>query len=167
MVTLGNDKLIYSIGIEIMYAKNYFVQQSQASLVRHLIIILLALCTLSLAGCGSTKVYTANKSMVYRDNLYNMSGVQQISSSVEGKLSNGEVQDMKGMDKKAVEALLKENSPVMVSMIIKMDDKEMVYQQKEISKYSDYSKMSKSLGNAMSSIGKFMANSSSTQLKLK
>lgn len=132
-----------------------------------LLVILLALCTVTLAGCGSTKVYTANKSMLYRDNLYNMTNVKQISSRVEGTLPSGEVKDMNGMDKKAVEALLKENSPVMVSMIVQMDENEMVYRRQKVTKYSEYSSMSKSFSKAMSSITKFMASSSSTQLKLK
>lgn len=151
----------------IMFAKNCFSQPSQHSSVIRLLVVLLAFCTLTIAGCGSTKVYTANKSMIYRDSLYNMSGVKHVSSRVEGTLADGEVRDMKGMDKKAVEALLKENSPMMVAMIVQMDESEMVYRRNSISKYSEYSSMSKSLDKAMSNIGKFMANSKSTQLKLK
>lgn len=150
-----------------MFTKNPLIQHSVMSHLKRLAVVLLALSALSIAGCGSTKVYTANKSMVYRDSIYNMNSVQLVSSSVEGTLANGDVKNMKGMDKKAVEALLKENSPLQVSMIIAMDSEEMVYLRKNIKKYSEYSSMSKSLDNAMSSIGKFIANESSNQLKLK
>lgn len=112
-------------------------------------------------------MYTANKSMVYRDNLYNMTDVQQISYRMEGTLADGEVKNMKDMNKKAVETLLKANAPVMVSMIVQLDDKAMAYQRQKVSKYSQYSKMSKSFDKAMSSITKFMADGKATQLKLK
>jgi hypothetical protein len=153
--------------IKVMFANSLPVQRSRVSDARGLALVLLALSTLLIAGCGSTKVYTANKTMTYKDSLYNMSNVQRMSSRVEGTLANGEVKNMKGKDKKTVEALLKENSPLSVSMIIDMDSQELVYLRKNVSKYSEYSSMSKSLDRAMSSIGKFTANKSSTQLKLK
>ena len=135
--------------------------------LRHLAVFLLAICILSLAGCGSTKVYTADKTMTYRGDLYNMSNVQRISPKIEGQLPNGDTRDMKGMDKKAVQALLDEGSPIMVSMIVEMDSQQMVYRRSSVSKYSDFSGMYKSLESAMNKINKFMANKKSTQLKLK
>jgi len=143
--------------------------QSQAAFlhVRRLVVFLLAVCVLSLAGCGSTKVYTADKTMTYRGDLYNMSNVQRISPLIEGELSNGDVKNMKGMDKKAVEALLDESSPLMVSMIVEMDSQKMVYRRSSVSKYSEFSSMYKSFERAMGNINKFMANKKSTQLKLK
>ncbi len=150
-----------------MFKANYFNQTSPVSHARNLLILLLAFATLSLAGCGSTKVYTANKTIVHRDNLYNVTDVQQISSKVEAILPGGEVKDMANMDKKAVTALLKESSPLTVTMFINLDEKEMVYQRQEVKKYSQYSKMSKNLSKAMSNITKSMAKGTSTQLKLK
>jgi hypothetical protein len=143
--------------------------QSQAAFLhlRHLAVFLLAVCVLSLAGCGSTKVYTADKTMTYRGDLYNMSNVQRISPTIEGELPNGDLRNMKGMDKKAVEALLDEASPIMVSMIVEMDSQQMVYRRGSVSKYSEYSSMFKSLESAMNKVNKFMANKKSTQLKLK
>ena len=95
-----------------------------------------------------------------------MRNVQRISPLVNGKLPNGDVKNMKGMDKKAVQALLDESSPIMVSMIVEMDSQEMVYARKSVSKYSEFSSMTKSLEGAMNKINKFMANKKSTQLKL-
>lgn len=135
---------------------------------RRLAVFLLLACMLSLTGCVSkTKVYTADKTMTYRGDLYNMSNVQRISPVVEGKLPNGETVDMKAMDRKEVEDLLDANSPIMVSMYVEMDDQRMVYRRSSVDRYSDYSKMSKSLESAMGKINKFMANKKSTQLKLK
>ena len=134
---------------------------------KRLAVFLLAVCILSLMGCGSTtKVYNTDKTILYKGDLYNMRNVQRISPQVNGKLPNGDVKDMKGMDKKAIQALLDESSPIMVSMIVEMDSQEMVYARKSVSKYSEFSSMKKSLEGAMNKINKFMANKKSTQLKL-
>jgi hypothetical protein len=150
-----------------MFAINHFSQQLKNPSVTRLLVVLLAFCTLTIAGCGSTKVYTADKTVLYNDDLFNMSGVQQISSRVEGTLPDGTVENMKGMDKKAVNALLDQSSPIMVSMVVQMDQSEMIYRRQKITKYSEYSSMKKKFDKAMSSINKFMASGSSTQLKLK
>ena len=71
------------------------------------------------------------------------------------------------MDKKAVEALIKEYKPLMVSQLVEMDSQEMVYQRRKVSKYSEYSSMMKSFDRAANDISNFMANKKSTQLKLK
>ena len=134
---------------------------------KRLAVFLLAVCILSLMGCGSTtKVYNTDKTILYKGDLYNMRNVQRISPQVNGKLPNGDVKDMKGMDKKAIQALLDESSPIMVSMIVEMDSQEMVYARKNVSKYSEFSSMTKSFEGAMNKINKFMANKKSTQLKL-
>jgi len=86
---------------------------------KRLAVFLLAVCILSLMGCGgTTKVYNTDKTILYKGDLYNMRNVQRISPQVNGKLPNGDVKDMKGMDKKAIQALLDESSPIMVSMIV-------------------------------------------------
>ena len=143
--------------------------KSQVAFVhaRRLTVFLLAVCILLLAGCfSSTKVYNADKNIVYKGDIYNMANVQRISPRIDGKLANGDVKNMKSMDKKAVQALLDESSPIMVSMIVEMDDREMVYERKSISKYSEFSSMKKRFEKAMNRINKFMANKKTTQLKL-
>ena len=133
---------------------------------QRLAVFLLAVCILSLAGCGSTKVYTIQKTITYKGELYNMATVQRVGPVVEGKLPNGDLENMRGMDKKAVEALLDGNSPIMVSMIFEMDSQEMVYERRSVTKYSEFSSMKKNFDQAMNKINKFMANKKSTQLKL-
>jgi hypothetical protein len=134
---------------------------------KRLAVFLLAVCILSLAGCGSTKVYTIQKTITYKGELYNMATVQRVSPVVEGKLPNGDVENMRGMDKRDVEDLLDGNSPIIVSMIIEMDSQELVYERRSVTKYSEFSSMKKNFDRAMSKINKFMANKKSTQLKLK
>jgi hypothetical protein len=96
-----------------------------------------------------------------------MATVQRVSPVVEGKLPNGDLENMRGMDKRDVEDLLDGNSPIIVSMIIEMDSQELVYERRSVTKYSEFSSMKKNFDRAMSKINKFMANKKSTQLKLK
>jgi len=135
--------------------------------MHYLYTFLLTVGMIALAGCGSTKVYTADKTIVYNGNIYNMANVQQISGRVDGQLPDGSTVNMKTLDKKGVEALLKENDEVVVSTVVGMDEQEMVYQRARVKKYSEYSKMLSRFDGAMSDISKFMADKKKTQLKLK
>ena len=129
-------------------------------------VVLLALGMIALAGCGSTKVYTAEKTIVYKDSLYNLSGVQQVGSRIDGQAADGSTVNMRSLDKKGVEKLLKENPEMVVTTLVVMDDKEVVYERRQVKKYSDYSKMASRLDGAMKDINKFMADGKKTQLKL-
>jgi outer membrane protein assembly factor BamE (lipoprotein component of BamABCDE complex) len=134
---------------------------------RLLITILLAALALALAGCGSTKVYTTNKTIVYNGSLYNMGNVQRVGSRVEGVLPDGKAIDMRGKDKKAVNTLLGESSPIMVSTVFELDGQDLVYQRIRVAKYSEYSNMIKRFDRAQNDITRFMADKKKTQLKLK
>jgi hypothetical protein len=137
------------------------------SIVKCLRTSLIVVLILSLAGCiSSTKVYQTDKTITYKGTLYNMSNVQKIDSKVMGKLPNGDEINMKGMNKKAVEALLKEDSPIMVTTALKMDDQELVYERRSVKKYSEFSKMVKNFESAGNKVSKFMAHKKQTQLKL-
>ena len=131
-------------------------------------VLLVVICMLALTGCfSSTKVYTADKNITYNDSLYNMSNVQKVTARVEGKLPNGDVRNMKGMDKKEVNALLDESSPIMVTTALDFDSQEMIYERRNITKYSEYSSMIKRFESAGKKVTSFMANKKTTQLKLK
>jgi hypothetical protein len=137
------------------------------SIVKCLRTSLIVVLILSLAGCiSSTKVYQTDKTITYKGTLYNMSNVQKIDSKIMGKLPNGDEINMKGMNKKAVEALLKEDSPIMVTTALKMDDQELVYERRSVKKYSEFSKMVKNFESAGNKVSKFMAHKKQTQLKL-
>ena len=57
-------------------------------------VLLMALLAVvpGLAGCGSTKVYTAEKTLVYRDNLYNLGQVQQVGSRIDLAPAGGQAE---------------------------------------------------------------------------
>jgi hypothetical protein len=131
-------------------------------------VFLLAFLMLLMTGCfSSTKVYQTDKTIAYNGALYNMSNVQKIDSRIEGKLPNGEVRDMANMDKKAVQSLLQESSPIVVTTFIDMDGQDLVYERRSITRYSEFSSMKSKFEKAGKKVVSFMANKKSTQLKLK
>ncbi len=134
--------------------------------IKRFVWLLLLAGIVALPGCGSTKVYTNDKTLVYRGDLYNLSNVQKLGSRLEGTLPNGDKVNLKQMDKKAINKLLDEHSSLMVAAYVEMDDKDMVYRNSRVESYSDFSKIAKSIDGAMDKIQKFMANKKSTQLKL-
>jgi hypothetical protein len=130
-------------------------------------VVLLAFCMALIAGCGGTKVYTVDKTITYRDAMYNMSNVQKISGREEAKLADGTVVNLRNKDKKEVEKFFKENDEVLVSMIVDMDQQEMVYLRMNVEKYSDYKRLKSRFDKALKDISKFMADKKDTQLNLK
>jgi len=133
---------------------------------RLVFVFLVAVGMIALAGCGSTKVYTAEKTLVYKDSIFNLSGVKQVGSRIDGAATDGTTVNLGALDKKGVEAQLKANPGMVVTTLVLMDDKEMVYERKPVKKYSDFSKMKSRLDDAMKDITKFMADGKKTQLKL-
>ncbi len=136
------------------------------STARHAIAFMLALALALLIGCGGTKVYTIDKTMLYRDAMYNLSDVKKVSGREEAALADGSVVNIRNMDKKQMQALFKENGEVLISMIIDLDEEELVYLRSRVDNYSDYNRMKKKFDGAMKDITKFMADKKDTQLKL-
>jgi len=128
---------------------------------------LLAFIMLLMAACGGTKVYNVDKTIIYRDALYNMSTVRQVSGREEAKLESGEVVQLRNKDKKELESFFKANPDTMVSMIVDLDDQEMVYLRMQVKNYSEYSRLRKRFDTALKDITKFMGDKKATQLKLR
>ena len=151
-----------------MNVMNDIDKRTVRSTANSLGIVLMALLMVFLAGCiSSSRSYNADKNIVYNGSIYNMANVKTSSATVEGTLPNGDVRNMKGMDKKAVEALLKQSSPVMVTTAFDLDGDKLVYERRSVTKYSEYSKMIKNFDSGGKKITKFMGDKKATQLKLK
>ena len=130
--------------------------------------LLLLASIIALPGCISkTKVYTADKSLVYGNSTYNLANVQRLGTRIEGSVAGGEKIRMDQMGKSEVNELLTEHTSIQVTTSIEMDNKGFNYQNVKVKSYSDFSKAKKNLDSAMGKINKFMANKKSTQLKLK
>ena len=119
-----------------------------------------------LVGCGSTKVYNNDKTVVYNGAVYNISKVKQINSKITGKLADESSVDLRGADRKQIEAYL-EQGPMYVRMAFGLDDQEMLYRASSVSKWSEFNSMRKSFENAGKQITSLMGDKKKMQLKLK
>ena len=134
---------------------------------RALILALSFLTVLLLAGCGGTKVYNNDKTVVYNGAVYNVSKAKQITSKISGKLSDSETVSLVGADRKQVEAYIKEYDSVYVRMAFDLDGQEMLYRASRVDNWKQYQKMYKSFESAGNQITKLLADKKKMQLKLK
>ena len=134
---------------------------------RTMILMVSIMTVVFLSSCGGTKVYNNDKTIVYRDTIYNVSKVRQINTSISGQLSDDSMINLKGADKKKVESLIKENNSVYVRMAFNLDDQEMLYRAKSVDRWSDYSRMQKDFEKAGKQITSLLGDKKKMQLKLK
>jgi len=140
---------------------------SHKSAARRITGMLLAIATLGLTtGCGSTKVYTPEKSVEFSGSIYNVSDVRQISTRLEGVTAGNDVISLDSYNGKQFEALLLEKGPVTVRSVIALDDKEIVYQQQQVDRKRDFDRMQDAIKGAYKNLTRFMADPRKTQLKL-
>jgi hypothetical protein len=118
------------------------------------------------SGCGSTKVYTADKTVGYNGTIYNVSQTKRLSSRLETVAATGAPVDLTGYDAKKFQALVDEQGPVAVRSLIVMDDSELVYEQKTLEKGRDFERMQDALADAFKKVSRFMADAKKTQLTL-
>lgn len=130
-------------------------------------LLCIAVCTLTLAACGSTKVYTSDKTMTYNGTLYNLTHVDQLGTRTDVNLPNGDAVTTTPLDKGAIKDLLKAHDTLSVTSLFLLDDKEVVYMKQNIDSYSDYSSQMKRFEKAQKSITKFMSEPKEAQLNLK
>ncbi|MCW8926101.1 MAG: hypothetical protein OQJ84_07585 [Xanthomonadales bacterium] len=124
------------------------------------------LAILVLTACGSTKVYNNDKTVVYNGAVYNVSKVRQMSAKITGKLADESSVNLKGADRKKIEAYL-DQGPMYVRMAFALDDQEMLYRASSVSNWNDYNTMQKSFKKAGDQITSLMGNKKKMQLKLK
>ena len=134
---------------------------------RTLVLAASIMAMLVLAGCGSTKVYNNDKTIIYNGAMYNISAVQKIDSKTSGKLSDNNTVDLEGVTKKEFNAYLKEYDKIYVRMAFNLDDQEMLYRASSVDRWSDFQKMQKSFENAGKDIVSLLADKKKMQLKLR
>ena len=134
---------------------------------RMLVLAASVMAMLLLVGCGGTKVYNNDKTVVYNGAIYNMSAVKQITSKTSGKLSDDNTVNLKGVTKKQFEAYLKEYDSIYVRMAFDLDGKEMLYRASSVDRWKDFQKMQSSFEKAGKQITSLMSDKKKMQLKLK
>jgi hypothetical protein len=134
---------------------------------RTLILATSIMTMLLLTACGSTKVYNNDKTIVYRDSVYNVSKVKQISSKTTGKLSDDSIVNLKGANKKKVQGLIKENGSIYVRMSFDLDEQEMLYRAKSVENWGDFNRMQNDFDKARKQITSLLGDKKKMQLKLR
>jgi hypothetical protein len=129
--------------------------------------ILSLAAVLVISGCGSTKLVTADKTVTYQGSIYNVSGVRQLTTRLEGETLAGETIDLGGFGKKRFEELVEQQGAVKVRTVIMMDDLRVVHEEKAIERGGDLVKMQENLADAYKDLKKFLAEPGKTQLNLK
>jgi len=129
-------------------------------------IALTGLMLVLLSACGSTKVVTAGKTIVYRDSMYAMANVESFSGRLQATTPAGENIDVNGFDKAAIRDLLKQHGTVTLRSAIMFDDREVVYEQTNVDSYRAFDKVQNNLQSALNKVRKFMADPQKTQLQL-
>ena len=157
----------YYCNQEIHMIKSINPPKAQPRPSRILILMASVLSILLLAGCGGTKVYNNDKTVVYNGAVYNISKAKQINPKSSAKLSDSNTVDLKGADRKQIEAYLKEYGSIYVRMAFQFDDQEMLYRASSVDKWSDYSRMQSSFEKANKQITSLMGDKKKMQLKLK
>ncbi|RLA51774.1 MAG: hypothetical protein DRQ98_11095 [Gammaproteobacteria bacterium] len=132
-----------------------------------LILVTSIVAMLLLAGCGGTKVYNNDKTVVYNGAMYNVSAVKKVGSKSSGKLSDSNTVDLKGVTKKEFEAYLDEYDKVYVRMAFDLDGQEMLYRASSVDRWKDFQKMQSSFEKAGEQITSLMSDKKKMQLKLK
>lgn len=131
-------------------------------------ILLAIVVAATVAACGSTKVYTADKTVVYRDAIYNVANVSVFTRKSEAVISEDNMINLSNTDKSGFSDLLDQHDgEVFVRQTFMMDDDAMVYQAQNVDSWSDYNRMNKKFEGAAEDIQKFLADKKKTQLKLK
>ena len=125
------------------------------------------ICAVVAAGCGSTNVYEARKTVVYNGHMYNVTDTKQFTLSVDGRLPDGQTVDLKNADKKQVQDLLKKQGGMAVKMAFHFDDQEVVYTDSTVKSWSEYDRKRDNFDKAAKQITDLMHKSSTTQVTLK
>ena len=134
----------------------------------HLLIVATSILTMLLfTGCGGAKVYNSDKTVVYNGAVYNISKAKQINAKSTAKLSDSKTVNLKGADRKQIEAYLKEYGSIFVRMAFEFDGQEMLYRASSVDRWKDYQKMQKSYENAGKQITSLLADKKKMQLTLK
>lgn len=127
-------------------------------------LVALAALGLALAGCGSAP-YEGDKILLLHGNMYTVSGYKQYTAKVEGTLASGEAVNLSGVDKKTFNEFLEQGS-VRVTTAWSLDDQVVVYQSKDVTSFSELSKMRSSFEGANKKLQSFVLSKTESQLKL-
>ena len=134
------------------------------------LIRLLAITTVIalLAGCGGTTVYDSSKTIVYKDNIYNVTDTKKTTTTNRATKSDNSTVNLRDISKKNFENLVEENGgEIYVRMSFWFDGEEMIYRAQNVEKWREYEAMESDFERAKKKVAKLMAEKKTAQLDLK
>lgn len=139
-----------------------------ASVGRILLLSLIVACLLTVSGCGGsdTKVITAQKTLVMRDSIFNITDFQVYQAHFDASLTDGQTISLRDIEKREFNDLLEQNGVIDVRSVFIFDGKEMVYEARRIDSWSDMKKMRRNFQDAEKDVREFLGDPEETQLKL-
>jgi hypothetical protein len=139
-----------------------------ASPLRRGCLLLLAIAAMFvLFSCGGTRVYTGDKTVIYRGSIYNVSDVRVYTTFNQAVLGDQKTLDLKGMDKRRFNELLEQHETLSVRQGFRLDESELLYQTGTVDSWADLSRMNKRFDSATKTMTRFIGDSKKTQLQLK
>ena len=129
-------------------------------------LLVAAVCVVA-AGCGSTKVYEARKTVVYNGQMFNITDTKQFTTTIDGRLPDGGNVNLKTSDKKQIQDMLKKQGGIGVRMAFHFDDKELVYTDSTVKSWGEYDRKLNSFEKAARQVKDLMQKDSATQVTLK
>jgi hypothetical protein len=126
----------------------------------------LMLLILFIAGCGGTKVMTAQKSIVFEDRIYNVGAVQEVRPVREIILPDGVVRDLSGMNDRELRNLFETHDRLRVRFSVMFDERELEYAAGTVDSARRVERIRRQFDSAMDQIRRFLANRKRTQLDL-
>ncbi len=128
--------------------------------------VLILLGSLSLTGCGGTRVMTAQKTIVFEDSIFNVSEVVEVRAVREIILPDGTVFDAARMEDREIGDLFEEHDRVRVRYSVMFDERELRYASGSVDSAREIRRIGRKFDSAMSDIRRFLAHRKRTQLDL-
>ena len=135
------------------------------SFSRNRTLVAVAAAMLLVAGCGGTKVYDLDKTVVLHGNMYNVTDTKSFTSRVEGTLPSGEVVNLARAEKDDIERYT-DQGPMRVTTAFVLDGQDIIYESVDVEKWSEFRKLRNDFEDARDDLQEFMADKKDTQLEL-
>ncbi|MEM9302753.1 MAG: hypothetical protein AAGE01_11610 [Pseudomonadota bacterium] len=126
----------------------------------------IGMVALLMQACGS-KSYSTDKTIVYKNSIYNVSQVRQLSSNGVATMPGGGTKDIMSIERREFNDLVEQNGPLAVSLVFNLDDQQIVYREGTVEKYNTFRDIKRSWERAREDIQDFLADRKDTQLELK
>lgn len=130
-------------------------------------LVTILLLTITLAGCGGTRVIVAQKTIVHQDVIYNVSNVDQLRPARMLILPDGSSRDLQKLDDRARKNLFEQYETLQIRLHFLLDDTTLPYLEGRVTSTNELRQAERQFDRALERIQKFLADRKQTQLQLK